>query len=104
MPFVARPQDKYLQGRTVRIRKILIEAAAVAEAISAAAGGHPLTSAALKAVNSPASWGFDDSQAPSLQQFFESLDERVVNALQVRDSKVKVQSQSPKSNWTYIVS
>lgn len=63
---------------------MLAEANAVADALNAAAGGATVTSGMLKAVESPAAWGFSNGQMPSLKAFFKLLDEKVINAMQAR--------------------
>ncbi|KAI8471413.1 MAG: hypothetical protein J3K34DRAFT_520636 [Monoraphidium minutum] len=85
-------QDKYLQGRLERMRRILSEAAAAADGTAAAAAappGAPLALAGPLAGPSPAAaaareaWGFGEGGgAPGLGSFVKALDERLLSALQ----------------------
>ena len=75
---------KYLEGRSARMRKILAEGGAVADAINVASAGAQVTSGMLKALEAPASWGFAAGAMPSLKHFFKALDEKLINAMQAR--------------------
>lgn len=48
-------QDKYLQGRAIRVRRILAEAALVVDAMATVAGGQVVTPATLKMIEAPKS-------------------------------------------------
>lgn len=92
------PQDKYLQGRTDRMRRILAEASAVADAMAAAAAARssssPQPQPALPGALAGAAglvvreaWGFGLGEGgapvpPALGAFVKALDERLLNALQ----------------------
>jgi hypothetical protein len=84
-------QEKYLQGRSERMARILQEAAAVAAAMAAvsqqpggtAAAGSSSTVAAPAGVESPEAWGFAaNGTSPSLPRFVKALDERLINTMQ----------------------
>ena len=104
MLYCRRLQDKYLQGRANRLRRILREASVVVDAMAVSAssggsGGANIPSEALisRGVDQPASWAFSLPptaspgslqlgsllQAPTLKQFVRVLDEKVINAMQV---------------------
>lgn len=74
-------QDKYLQGRSYRLRRILKEASAVVESMAAAANGEAVPEVLLKKIENLTSWGFADKTPPSLKVFIRSFDERVINAM-----------------------
>lgn len=79
------PQAKYLQGRTQRMQKILQEASAVADQMSAVAQSlEQLTgTTAPPAVENPEMWGYGANGAvPTLGRFVKALDERLINTLQ----------------------
>eukprot|EP00882_Tetradesmus_deserticola_P018082 GHRQ01019405.1.p1 GENE.GHRQ01019405.1~~GHRQ01019405.1.p1 ORF type:complete len:261 (+),score=100.78 GHRQ01019405.1:160-942(+) len=83
-------QEKYLQGRSERMKRILQEAAAVAAAMAAvaqqpggAAAGSSSTAALPAGVESPEAWGFAaNGTPPSLPRFVKALDERLINTMQ----------------------
>lgn len=86
-------QEKYLQGRSERMTRILQEAAAVAAVMAAvsqqpggaAVGGSSSSSAAAvpAGVESPEAWGFAaNGTPPSLPRFVKALDERLINTMQ----------------------
>jgi hypothetical protein len=84
-------QEKYLQGRSERMTRILQEAAAVAAAMAAAsqqpggtaAAGSSTAAAAPAGVESPEAWGFAaNGTPPSLPRFVKALDERLINTMQ----------------------
>uniref|UniRef100_A0A383VMJ6 Vacuolar protein sorting-associated protein 51 homolog n=1 Tax=Tetradesmus obliquus TaxID=3088 RepID=A0A383VMJ6_TETOB len=85
-------QEKYLQGRSERMTRILQEAAAVAAVMAAvsqqpggaAVGGSSSSSAAAvpAGVESPEAWGFAaNGTPPSLPRFVKALDERLMNTM-----------------------
>jgi hypothetical protein len=83
-------QEKYLQGRSERMTRILQEAAAVAAAMAAAsqqpggaAAAGSSTAAVPAGVESPEAWGFAaNGTPPSLPRFVRALDERLINTMQ----------------------
>lgn len=76
------PQDKYLQGRTERMRALLAEAAATVAAMAASAPAPP-AAGPLAAPAARAAWGFaDGGTPPGLGAFVKALDEKVLGALQ----------------------
>jgi len=79
-------QDKYLQGRATRLKRILAEATAVADLMAAAAGGCDdwRRSSPPSSIESPAVWGVaEDGAPPTLRVWIKALDERLINAMQV---------------------
>mmetsp|Transcript_18627 Transcript_18627/g.47206 ORF Transcript_18627/g.47206 Transcript_18627/m.47206 type:complete len:953 (-) Transcript_18627:187-3045(-) len=96
-------QDRYLAGRAARLRRVLKDATAVADAMAAAAAtacGVPGASEASASVaaataraslETPTAWGFSEGTsstgaltvvvAPGLRAFIKSLDERLINAI-----------------------
>ena len=112
-------QDKYLQGRAHRLRCILREASVVVDAMAVGASntsgmaGIPSEALISRGVEQPASWAFSLPssthagghaarvllQPPSLKQFVRSLDEKVINAMQVRTRMITlVLSKAPRSH------
>ncbi|PNH08814.1 Vacuolar protein sorting-associated protein 51 [Tetrabaena socialis] len=76
-------QDKYLSGRVARIKRVLAEAAVVADAMAAAAGGQQSMPPPPKAqVAAPESWGWAGSTPPPLRAFVRALDEKFINGVQ----------------------
>lgn len=75
-------QDKYMQGRMQRMRRILQEAAVVVDAMALAAAGEPVPEGLSAALEAPSSWGFTEpGSPPPLATFIKALDERFINAL-----------------------
>lgn len=82
-------QEKYLQGRSERMRRILQEASIVAGAMAAEAQRLAPAAAAGRSssipagIESPESWGFGSKgEVPSLARFVKLLDERLINTMQ----------------------
>ncbi|KAG2450988.1 hypothetical protein HYH02_004260 [Chlamydomonas schloesseri] len=77
-------QDKYLSGRVARIKRVLAEAAVVADAMAAAAAGQqqvPLPSKAQ--VAAPEAWSWTAAGGPPpLRAFVRSLDEKFISGVQ----------------------
>jgi hypothetical protein len=90
--FVCRllQQEKYLQGRSERMTRILQEAAAVAAAMAAAsqqpggaAAAGSSTAAVPAGVENAEAWGFaPNGIPPGLPRFVKALDERLINTMQ----------------------
>ncbi|GLI70392.1 hypothetical protein VaNZ11_015174 [Volvox africanus] len=82
-------QDKYLTGRVARIKRVLAEAAIVADAMAAAAaaasaGGQqqPVPPPPKAQVSAPESWGWTGGNPPQLRAFLRALDEKFINGVQ----------------------
>ncbi|GLC45938.1 hypothetical protein PLESTF_000714400 [Pleodorina starrii] len=80
-------QDKYLSGRVARIKRVLAEAALVADAMAAAAASTAGQPAAMppppKAqLAAPESWGWTGGAPPQLRAFVRALDEKFINGVQ----------------------
>ncbi|EFJ51819.1 hypothetical protein VOLCADRAFT_120427 [Volvox carteri f. nagariensis] len=81
-------QDKYLSGRVARIKRVLTEAAMVADAMAAAAaasagGQQQLVPPPPKAqLPAPESWGWTGGNPPQLRAFVRALDEKFINGVQ----------------------
>lgn len=63
------PQDKYLAGRAARVRRVLSEAGVVADAMSLAASGTPVSLPSRTVVEAAESWGFTQQGPPALKTF-----------------------------------
>lgn len=74
-------QDKYLQGRAHRMRRMLKEAGVVVEAMGLVNSGAHVSDALLKRLESPSAWGFSGSTPPALKVFVRCVDERLINAV-----------------------
>ncbi|KAG2495102.1 hypothetical protein HYH03_006712 [Edaphochlamys debaryana] len=76
-------QDKYLTGRVSRIKRVLQEAAIVADAMAAAAGGQAQVQPPPKQqLPAPESWGWANGTPPALRVFVRALDEKFINGVQ----------------------
>ncbi|GIL88543.1 hypothetical protein Vretimale_15339 [Volvox reticuliferus] len=81
-------QDKYLTGRVARIKRVLSEAAVVADAMAAAAaasaGGQqqPMPPPPKAQLSAPESWGWTGGNPPQLRAFVRALDEKFINGVQ----------------------
>ncbi|GFR51170.1 hypothetical protein Agub_g13528, partial [Astrephomene gubernaculifera] len=86
-------QDKYLSGRVARIRRVLSEAALVADAMAAAAAGAGAAGGQQQQpvqvppppktqISAPESWGWSGSTPPQLRAFVRALDEKFINGVQ----------------------
>eukprot|EP00198_Chlamydomonas_reinhardtii_P005800 XP_001695136.1 predicted protein [Chlamydomonas reinhardtii] len=76
-------QDKYLSGRVARIKRVLAEAAVVADAMAAAASGQQQVPLPNKAqVAAPEAWNWTAAGPPPLRAFVRSLDEKFISGVQ----------------------